>query len=146
MSTFGHLEVRHSNDTVGPLANRRVLVDVQYADSCPRQLPVPAARMPVACLAVTTIVRAYGPRDAQPTWDAYLRAVRDTASADYAPEQVVAWAPDSTDLAAWNERRLSAYTFVATFERFGFVVDRANAENWIRGQNLPNCDMHLDLG
>lgn len=31
------------------------------------------------------------------------------------------------------------------FERFGFVVDRFNAENWLRGQNLPNYDMHLDL-
>lgn len=164
--------------------------------------------MPVACLAVTTLVRAYEPRDAQPTWEAYQRAVRDTASADYSPEQVAAWAPDTVDLAEWNERRLGAHTFVATledrvvgfsdvtddglldmlfvhpaaggrgvarslvdavvskarelglnrlhthasrtarpaFERFGFVVDRANAENWIRGQNLPNYDMHLDLG
>lgn len=31
------------------------------------------------------------------------------------------------------------------FERFGFVVDKANADNWLRGQNLPNYDMHLDL-
>lgn len=31
------------------------------------------------------------------------------------------------------------------FERFGFVVDQVNDTNWIRGQNLPNYDMHLDL-
>ena len=31
------------------------------------------------------------------------------------------------------------------FERFGFMVDHINDTNWIRGQNLPNYDMHLDL-
>ena len=31
------------------------------------------------------------------------------------------------------------------FERLGFVVDRFNAENWVRGHNLPNYDMHIDL-
>lgn len=30
-------------------------------------------------------------------------------------------------------------------ERLGFVVDHINDTNWIRGQNLPNYDMHLDL-
>jgi putative acetyltransferase len=161
----------------------------------------------LTCLCVTAIVRAYEPGDADPTWEAYLRAVRDTASKDYSPEQVAAWAPDSVDLAQWNERRLSVHTVVAidgrvvgfsdvtdnglvdmlfvhpdaggrgvaralvgavvskarelgltqlhthasrtarpVFERVGFVVDRTNAENWIRGQNLPNYDMHLDLG
>lgn len=28
------------------------------------------------------------------------------------------------------------------FEALGFVVDRENTSNWIRGQNLPNFDMH----
>ncbi|HZX03980.1 GNAT family N-acetyltransferase [Kribbella sp.] len=31
------------------------------------------------------------------------------------------------------------------FERFGFEVERANEQNWIRGQNLPNYDMRLKL-
>lgn len=31
------------------------------------------------------------------------------------------------------------------FEAFGFVVDRENTSNWIRGQNLPNFDMHYEL-
>lgn len=157
---------------------------------------------------MTTTVRAYRPGDAEATWEAYWRAVRGTAARDYSPDQVAAWAPDPVDLAAWNERRLGAHTFVATiegrvvgfadirddglldmlfvhpdaggrgvaralvdavierarelgltrlhthasrtarpaFERFGFVVDRANPDNWIRGQNLPNYEMHLDLG
>lgn len=154
------------------------------------------------------IVREYTPQDAKPTWDVYFRAVRDTASKDYSPEQVAAWAPESVDLRVWNKRRSSAHTFIATvagrvvgfsdvtdaglldmlfvhpqaggrgvaralvsavissarkmglprlvthasrtarpvFERFGFEVDRANEDNWIRGQNLPNYDMHLELG
>lgn len=157
---------------------------------------------------MTTIVRTYEPQDAEPTWDAYFRAIRDTASNDYSPNQIAAWAPESVDLAEWNERRLAAHTFVATidrrvvgfsdvtddglldmlfvhpdaggrgiarvlvgavvgkarelglseihthasrtalpaFRRFGFEVERANAENYIRGENLPNYDMYLKLG
>jgi putative acetyltransferase len=157
---------------------------------------------------VTAIVRTYEPEDAEPTWDAYFRAVRDTASKDYSPAQVAAWAPETVDLTEWNERRLTAHTFVATmqervvgfsdvrddglldmlfvhpdagghgiaralvaavvskarelglsrlhthasrtarpvFEHLGFTVERANMENLIRGENLPNYDMSLDLG
>lgn len=152
-------------------------------------------------------VRPYEPQDAESTWDAYFRAVRDTASHDYSAEQVAVWAPESVDLAEWNKRRLVAHTFVATigrrvvgfsdvtddglvdmlfvhpdaagrgiaralvcavvgkarelglsqlhtlasrtalpaFKRFGFEVDRANVDNWIRGENLPNYNMHLKL-
>lgn len=31
------------------------------------------------------------------------------------------------------------------FEALGFVVDRENGQNWIRGVNLPNFDMHYDI-
>jgi putative acetyltransferase len=31
------------------------------------------------------------------------------------------------------------------FERFGFAVERANDQNWIRGQNVPNYDMRLTV-
>jgi putative acetyltransferase len=171
----------------------------------------PSRRRPgewVSCWPVSVSVRAYGPEDAEPTWEAYFRAIRDTASKDYSPEQVAAWAPESVDLVEWNARRSAAHTSVATierrvvgfsdvtddglldmlfvhpdaggrgvaralvdavvakarelglselhthasrtarpaFERFGFEVERANAENWIRGQNLPNYDMRLTLG
>ena len=147
------------------------------------------------------------PADAEPTWSTYFRAVRETASSDYSPAQVAAWAPALADLVAWNDRRVAAHTFVATieqrvvgfsdvtddglldmlfvhpeaggrgvarmlvgavvakarqlgltrihthasrtarpaFERFGFQVDRPNPENWIRGENLPNYDMSLEL-
>lgn len=157
---------------------------------------------------MTVSVRPYEPDDAEPTWESYFHAVRDTASKDYSPDQVAAWAPAAVDLTEWNERRAAAHTFVAViddrvvgfsdvtddglldmlfvhsaatgrgvaralveavvskarelglselhthasrtarpvFERFGFAVTRANEQNWIRGQNLPNYDMHLALG
>lgn len=153
-------------------------------------------------------MRAYEPEDAESTWETYFRAIRDTASKDYSPEQVAAWAPDSVDLLEWNDRRSAAHTVVAVldgrvvgfsdvtddglldmlfvhsdaggrgvaralveavvvrarelglselhthasrtarpvFERFGFEVRRANDQNWIRGENLPNYDMRRTLG
>lgn len=156
---------------------------------------------------MTTIVRAYEPDDAEPTWIAYFRAIRDTASADYTPAQIAAWAPESVDLAEWNESRLAAHTFVATiesrvvgfsdvkddglldmlfvhseatgrgvaralvdaviskardlglsdlhthasrtampaFRHLGFEIERANPNNSIRGEILPNYDMRLKL-
>ena len=36
-------------------------------------------------------------------------------------------------------------TALPVFKRLGFQVDRANAGNWVRGENLPNYDMHLTL-
>lgn len=33
----------------------------------------------------------------------------------------------------------------AVFERLGFVVDRENSENQVRGVFVPNCEMHIDL-
>ncbi|ONI76772.1 hypothetical protein BWI15_05675 [Kribbella sp. ALI-6-A] len=153
-------------------------------------------------------VRSYESGDAEATWEAYFRAIRDTASKDYSAEQIAAWAPESVDLAEWNERRSAAHTFVAVvggrvvgfsdvtgdglldmlfvhpdaggrgvaralveavvakarelglselrthasrtarpaFERFGFEVERANDQNRIRGQNVPNYDMRLTVG
>ena len=31
------------------------------------------------------------------------------------------------------------------FQRFGFVVDRENLDNTVRGVTVPNVDMHIDL-
>lgn len=42
-------------------------------------------------------------------------------------------------------RTRASITARGAFERFGFVVDRENTENRIRGQRLTNYDMHLDL-
>lgn len=49
-----------------------------------------------------------------------------------------------------RSRRLSRVTTHAgrtarpVFERLGFVVDSCN-DNWVRGQHLPNDDMHRTL-
>jgi len=61
-------------------------------------------------------VRGYEPDDAEPTWESYFRAVRDTASKDYSSAEIAAWAPESVDLVEWNERRSAAHTFVAVIE------------------------------
>jgi putative acetyltransferase len=58
-------------------------------------------------------IRPYIDRDAAATLEVYLRAVRGTASRDYSPEQIAAWAPDDMDLARWAERRAAAATVVA---------------------------------
>jgi putative acetyltransferase len=163
--------------------------------------------MTMSSQSAAIVVRRFGARDTLATWNVFYAAVRETAVADYSPEQVVAWAPDSINLTEWRRRRLGSHTFVAVenevvvgfvdvtdeglldmlfvhpdwgcrgaarllvqrviaqaedlglsrvhthasrtarpvFERLGFVVDRVNEQNWIRGQNLPNYDMHLDL-
>ncbi|MBK9697566.1 MAG: GNAT family N-acetyltransferase [Propionibacteriaceae bacterium] len=156
---------------------------------------------------MTIEVRPFVAADTIPTWEVFHAAVHQTAIADYSPEQVAAWAPDSVDVALWRQRRLRSWTFVAVvdgevvgfsdvtqtglldmlfvhpdygrqgvarvlvtrvidqaralgleelhtlasrtarpaFEAFGFVVDRSNDPNWIRGHNLPNYTMHLSL-
>ena len=50
---------------------------------------------------------------AQATLDVFLAAVRTTAAADYAPEQVAAWAPDDLDVEVWGRRRAALRTVVA---------------------------------
>lgn len=48
------------------------------------------------------LLRPYRENDASRTLDIFLRAVRITASANYSPEQVAAWAPDDIELSAWD--------------------------------------------
>ena len=66
---------------------------------------------------VSTVVRAYDGRDAAATLAVFLAAVTETASADYSPEQIHAWAdPDGRDPSAWNERMLARGSFVALID------------------------------
>lgn len=69
-----------------------------------------------ACLSISP----YGPDDAEPTHDVFLRAVRTTACHDYTPEQVAAWTSRAGDLDDWDARRHTTRTFVA--RRNGTVV------------------------
>lgn len=59
-------------------------------------------------------IRPYESTDARATRDVFLRAVRVTASTDYTPAQLAAWAPSDVDLDAWAVKRGSAGTVVAT--------------------------------
>jgi putative acetyltransferase len=61
-------------------------------------------------------LRAYRAEDCMGTRRLFERAVRLTASNDYSPEQVEAWAPvdlGDSDLAAWGTERVAAQTVVA---------------------------------
>jgi putative acetyltransferase len=59
-------------------------------------------------------VRAYVPDDAGPTLSVFLDAVTVTASTDYSPEQIVAWAaPDERNIEDWDRSRSSTDTVVA---------------------------------
>jgi putative acetyltransferase len=61
-------------------------------------------------------LRSYCIADCGPTRAVFERAVRLTASVDYSPEQVEAWAPvniSASALAAWGVDRESAQTVVA---------------------------------
>jgi putative acetyltransferase len=58
-------------------------------------------------------IRPYTPDDARDTALLFTRSVREVARRDYTEEQVLAWAPDSLDLASWNERRMRPRTRLA---------------------------------
>lgn len=60
------------------------------------------------------LLRAYDESDAAATLDVFLRAVRITASKDYAPEQIAAWAaPQDRSTDGWHAKRLRVDTVVA---------------------------------
>jgi len=61
------------------------------------------------------VLRAYRREvDARATHAVYRSAIIRTASADYQPDQIAAWAgPEDADLIQWDARRLAAHTFVA---------------------------------
>ena len=66
----------------------------------------------------TSTLRPYVPTDAAATLRCFQRAVRDTASRDYNPEQIESWA--AVDVEAWGRRRASTETWVA--DRDGQLV------------------------
>jgi putative acetyltransferase len=66
----------------------------------------------------TITLRRYTPADAAATLRCFERAVRGTASRDYGPAQIEAWA--AVDVGAWGQRRESVETWIA--ERDGRLV------------------------
>lgn len=62
-------------------------------------------------------VRPYRTADAAPTLALFLAAITETASADYTPEQVEAWAAaDERDVATWDEQLHTRDTVVAVVD------------------------------
>ena len=61
-------------------------------------------------------LRAYTGADAEATLAVFFRAIRETASADYSPEQIDAWAAEARDLGAWAESRAVAHTQLAVID------------------------------
>jgi putative acetyltransferase len=59
------------------------------------------------------LIRRYEAADAVDTWRVFHAAVHGTASRDYTPEQVQAWAPPTVDEARWQGRRSASHTYVA---------------------------------
>ncbi|WP_077470067.1 GNAT family N-acetyltransferase [Rhizobium sp. P44RR-XXIV] len=57
-------------------------------------------------------IKAYVPDDARATIDIFLRAIRETASKDYSPEQIAAWAKVD-DAEVWAQYRASRPTWLA---------------------------------
>lgn len=76
-------------------------------------------------------IRPYGSEDLDAVIDIFLRAIRETASADYNPAQVAAWA--QVDRGLWATRRLDRPSWVA-------LVDRTLA-----GFTDLEADGHLDM-
>ena len=58
-------------------------------------------------------IRAYETRDARVTLEIFVRAVTETAAADYGPEQRAAWLGGGKDLTDWNRSLAQRKTFVA---------------------------------
>ncbi|WP_345711908.1 GNAT family N-acetyltransferase [Kineococcus glutinatus] len=66
------------------------------------------------------LIRRYEAADAGDTWRVFQAAVHGTASRDYTPEQIQAWAPATVDEARWQQRRSAAHTWLACLD--GAVV------------------------
>lgn len=77
------------------------------------------------------VVRRYVPEDLQQVIHVFLLAIRQTASADYAPQQIAAWG--QVDQQAWSRRCASRPTWVAVSD--GTVVGFTELE----------ADGHLDM-
>lgn len=66
------------------------------------------------------LIRSFAHDDAPTTLDVFRRSIRETASAHYSGEQILAWAPMEVNEATWHERRAGARTAVAVVD--GLVV------------------------
>lgn len=75
---------------------------------------------------MTLQVRAFRDADAPALHEVFYSAIHGTASADYTPEQVEAWAPAEVDQVSWAERVRRIAPFVA--EEDGRIVGYADVQ------------------
>jgi putative acetyltransferase len=65
----------------------------------------------------TVAIRPYRQADAAETLAIFLAAITKTASADYSPEQIQAWArPEDRELPAWHSAMQGRNSYVATVD------------------------------
>jgi putative acetyltransferase len=72
-------------------------------------------------------IRHFENGDEAALWQVFFSAIHETASADYTPEQINAWAPEVVDFARWASRIWSISPFVA--ERDGEIVWYADVQS-----------------
>ncbi len=78
-------------------------------DSHPPSTPNTADGSPIT-------IRPFTAADGVPTLNIFLDAIRNTAAADYTPEQIAAWIPAGADPDVWLERRSQLNTVVAVVD------------------------------
>jgi len=61
--------------------------------------------------------RPYQSTDLPRIVEVYTASIRALAAPFYSPEQLAAWAPDSPDLARWQQRLAQLQTVVAESDR-----------------------------
>jgi GNAT superfamily N-acetyltransferase len=78
------------------------------------------------------VVRDYVSGDAATTLDIFLDAVTVTASVDYSPEQIAAWAgPQDREIGAWDSARAECGTVVAILDGDIAGFSDVNADGYI---------------
>jgi putative acetyltransferase len=71
-------------------------------------------------------IRSFQQGDEPALWEVFFSAIHQTASAQYTPEQINAWAPPAADPVAWAERMRGIRPFVV--EAQGAIIAYADLQ------------------
>ena len=111
-------------------ANERGLVERHHRESLETFISVTALgwellgkHRPHRPVEKCTTIRALQRGDEAALWQIYYRAIHETASADYTPEQVNVWAPSGCDLPKWAAliQRLAPFVALRGEEIAGYA-------------------------
>src|SRR5436190_16410909 len=72
------------------------------------------------------LIRRFREGDERALWEVFFSAIHETASEDYTPEQIDAWAPRNFDSIKWANRMLGIQPFVAELD--GNIVGYADVQ------------------